>query len=668
MLCKQPCTLRFGGLSHPGPFLWITAYRPRGSLTTPDKHPRRTRRSYLSSPAAPETLVRQCRHVATVASMVVIQLTPFQTRFSSIHLAYASVIFWLILGCTHVASATTVESIDVSLTSRAPTGTSSLSNNAPQNKNISPGESQYWVVPQTVLHGAHGDGGVGFPSDRSINNTHQDESNVELRKRQGSIPVWITINTCLQPISNSTNDPPPAQLQLWVSTAPENTRPGPSATDQSTQIEVSGGYGMVNTTASDDVHISIIAPNTTGFTGSWNYEIAASIDAPFHRYTNSSTELLFIDGDDHAALLVTADLTHDASNSSVFQQWMALTPPYGMFASHHANRSILGLSRSYCGLARNARIMANIPNVQNQNTVVMTTRGKNSKPKQQFYINNLASASTYYGFLAISGNSTASGTGVVGGGGHIYRRMNFTTKSSSNCALMYNLTFCSEVAYAVPSNPNKFPPATGLQNLGDVYDNYAQSMYQYFNYSLQQIPCNTHSSAQYSLARNCTDCARAYKSWLCATTIPRCEDWDNDAPYLAPRNVAQSFVNGTSPPWISDQSLPQNALLSQVVANRSRNSIIDSLIQPGPYKEVLPCADLCYDLVQSCPAALQFGCPKGKWLNMSYGFRSADPGVLSCSFPGAAYYLSDAVRDDVKERLLMATITGVLVVLTVVVL
>lgn len=600
--------------------------------------------------------------------MVTSPLAPLRTPYLSLHLAHVSAIFWLILGCAYFASATITEGVDTVLISRAPAEILSLSNNAPQNKNISPGQSQQWVVPQRVLTGPHGDQGTGLPGDRSTNNTFQGELKLELRKRQTSVPVWITINTCLQPTSDSTNDPPPSQLQLWLSTSSDNSSPGPAAASQPTQFEVSGGYGVINTTASTDVYVSIVAPNTTGFTGAWNYEIAASIDAPFHQYTNSSTELLFVDGDDHAALFVTADLTQDASNSSVFQQWMALTPPYGMFASHHANRSILGLSRSYCGLARNARIMANIPDVQNQNTVVMTTRGKNSKPKQQFYINNLASASMYYGFLAISGNSTASGNGVVGGGGHVYRQMNFTTKSSNNCALMYNLTFCSEVAYAVPSNPEKFPPATGLQNLSDVYDQYAQSMYQYFNYSLQQIPCNTHASAQYSLARNCTDCARAYKSWLCATTIPRCEDWDNNAPYLAPRNIAQNFVNGTSPPWINDQTLAQNALLNQVAANRSRNSIIDTAIQPGPYKEVLPCADLCYDLVQSCPAALQFGCPKGQWLNMSYGFRSPDPGVLSCSFPGAAYYLSDAVRDDLKERLLMATITGVLVALTVVLL
>ncbi len=82
-------------------------------------------------------------------------------------------------------------------------------------------------------------------------------------------------------------------------------------------------------------------------------------------------------------------------------------------------------------------------------------------------------------------------------------------------------------------------------------------------------------------------------------------------------------------------------LLNSVQSNSSRNSqTIDDIIQPGPYKEVMPCIDLCYDLVQSCPAALGFGCPQGKYQNMSYGVRDPDPGVLLCSYLGAAFYLS----------------------------
>ena len=48
--------------------------------------------------------------------------------------------------------------------------------------------------------------------------------------------------------------------------------------------------------------------------------------------------------------------------------------------------------------------------------------------------------------------------------------------------------------------------------------------------------------------------------------------------------------------------------------------MIDAQINPGPYKEILPCIDLCYNLEQSCPAALGFACPlEGHGMNYSYG-------------------------------------------------
>ena len=69
--------------------------------------------------------------------------------------------------------------------------------------------------------------------------------------------------------------------------------------------------------------------------------------------------------------------------------------------------------------------------------------------------------------------------------------------------------------------------------------------------------------------------------------------------------------------------------------------MIDEVIQPGPYKEVLPCEDLCYSLMQSCPASIQFGCPyPGRGLEVSYGKRSASG--LTCSYLGAVYYLNGA--------------------------
>lgn len=198
--------------------------------------------------------------------------------------------------------------------------------------------------------------------------------------------------------------------------------------------------------------------------------------------------------------------------------------------------------------------------------------------------------------------------------------------------MIFNLSFCDSVAYAVPGNPNTYPNVTGLANF---YDSTAQNAYTSFDLNMQQIPCEIDSTGQYSLARNCTDCRNAYKSWLCSVMIPRCMDYSSTAPYLQERNVVNPFPNSTSldPAYISQS---QNILY----LNSSRNPAIDWMVQPGPYKEVLPCDDLCYGIVQSCPAAMGFGCPRPgqQGFNHSYGVRQ--PGSITCNYPGAVYNLN----------------------------
>ena len=198
-----------------------------------------------------------------------------------------------------------------------------------------------------------------------------------------------------------------------------------------------------------------------------------------------------------------------------------------------------------------------------------------------------------------------------------------------NCALIYDLEFCSETAYAVPSNTTN---AEDLPNLRAFYDSYAASMNKNFEKSLAQIPCNTTDSARYSLAANCSSCQEAYKKWLCAVTIPRCEDFSSTASYLQPRAVNQSFIEEAyGQKFFKDPALKVNS-----ASIGSRNPRIDQVILPGPYKEILPCEDLCYSLVRNCPAALGFSCPlENHGLNYSYGKPNVTGGSeLSCNYPG----------------------------------
>ena len=186
---------------------------------------------------------------------------------------------------------------------------------------------------------------------------------------------------------------------------------------------------------------------------------------------------------------------------------------------------------------------------------------------------------------------------------------------------MFNLPFCSSVAYAAPGNPSsKNTSISDATNLGLLYDQYALLAWTNFTYSLGQVACNTTSSAQYSLVKTCTDCSNAYKEWLCAVVIPRCEDFSNSSLSLQPRAIVQPFINETYGKKFVDDPILSIENQRKTYFNSSRNPMIDDVIKPGPYKEVLPCEDICYELVRSCPSFLGFGCPLlNHGLNYSYG-------------------------------------------------
>lgn len=187
--------------------------------------------------------------------------------------------------------------------------------------------------------------------------------------------------------------------------------------------------------------------------------------------------------------------------------------------------------------------------------------------------------------------------------------------------------FCDEVNWAMPGNDD-------LNNteLVRLYDNYARDMYRNFEKVLMQTPCEAPPDQQYSLARNCSDCERAYKRWLCTVVVPRCEDVSSSNPHAVLRNAGKPFPNGT----MMSQEI-RDTLGNSIYFNGSRNRHLDDEIKPGPYKEILPCDDICYEVVQSCPANMQFSCPRPGWtgFNTSYAERG-DPGddAVRCSFPG----------------------------------
>ncbi|KAI4131638.1 MAG: hypothetical protein LQ338_001152 [Usnochroma carphineum] len=522
--------------------------------------------------------------------------------------------------------------LDRGIIGRAPEAVTVLGNNAPKPMDINQGDIQYWTFPKETLQDPSGQWPPGLPLNLTASNTTTLESDlIQLEKKPSisgdSQTVWLTISTCDQPTPKSAdNTGAPAQLEVYVSLSPGNRNPDNGRRDQ--VIVVDGGYGYLNLSGvTDGIWIGVRAPTSDNFGGVYNYELAASIDAPYATYFEGDPnnpwdrEIIPWDTDSNSSILGTGNITNAFSSSSNFAAWLHKDPPFSIYVNNQADRGILGLQRSICGLRNHAQVQ------KSDNSMVMI----GGQPKQLFYVTNLNSSSSYDAIMTLE---RASSNSTVGGGGAVWYATNFTTKSDNNCQIIHSLPFCTDVAYAVPSNPRFSTNATFL---AQTYNNYTHLAYQNFDKSLQQIPCDTTPSAQYSLARNCRDCDDAYRTWLCAVTIPRCADFSSPATltHLVPRNVNQSFFNNTGLPVGPNSSLFGAANNMSMFYNVSRNPVLDDKIKPGPYKEVLPCKDLCYHLMQNCPAALQFACPtEEKGLNFSYGhWRRGDKKWL-CNWPG----------------------------------
>ncbi|KAL8673850.1 MAG: hypothetical protein Q9168_001762 [Polycauliona sp. 1 TL-2023] len=523
--------------------------------------------------------------------------------------------------------------LDRGIIGRAPAAVTSLASNAPEPMNIEPGDIQYWTFPKTSLQAPYAEPAFDLPLNLSATNTTALEYHlIQLAQKQTTTAttrsVWLSISVCDQPTSATAGIAGiPPQLEVYLSRSANNQQPDQQRNDQ--VILVQGGYGHVNlSSVSDDLWIGVGAPQAPdGFEGVYNYELAASTDSLYTTYFNGDPNypITAWDTDSNSSILSTSDITNSLANTTNFTRWMAMDPPpFSVYVYGQADLSFLSLNRSICGLRNHAM-------VKNSDNSMMVKIG--GQPKQLFYVNGLNSSTSYYAILTLEGGP---GNSTAGGGGTIWEATTFTTKSDNNCQIIYNLPFCTDIAYAVPSNPKTKPNVT---ELGLLYDTWANESYQNFNKSLQQIPCETTDSAKYSLARDCDDCDNAYKAWLCAVTIPRCEDFStpfNDKRHLLPRNINQAFINGTETP--NDEvtgSLfsPENKTSNHFGV--SRNPRIDNEIQPGPYKEMLPCKDLCYHLTQNCPAALGFACPlDSRGLNFSYGHQGQNAKEWFCNWPG----------------------------------
>jgi calcium channel MID1 len=555
-----------------------------------------------------------------------------------------------------------------------------LENNKPLGLNLNPGSSPIcYIIKRGSLNVSKGNQRRQDESE----NGGGDENN------KNSTTIFISANTCLQPIiigNKKTTTPP--QLTLFVSNKTDAACPQITSTPNGAEAKgftskvFDEGAVTLSINSTNDVYVAIYAPKISDqFQGTYNFEVAASNTTYFHQYeATGSAELLWMDSDSTSALLMTRNLTDEASDVG---HVMGEDPPYQLYVSGSDAENLTGLRHSACGLQKNAPIGANNQGNAKNNIMIktaMTLRGPGNLPKQQFYVVGLNATSDYNGVLVKPANLTVNAKRQEGGGlgvaltspgSIVYQATKFETNAGEfvslllrrmmprgavtndvaapNCKVVTDLEFCNEIQYAVPGNDGKF----NNTELAKAYDNYAKSMYDNFLKVMMQIQCETDSTSRYSLARNCDDCKNAYKRWLCTVSIPRCEDFQGDSLFTVIRNVGQPFPNGSTLATDLQTSLAQ--VPSQ---NISRNSFIDTTIQPGPYKEILPCEDICFQVVQSCPAAIGFKCPQeGMYgFNVSYGKRNGDRSLVSCNFPGEARTPTGGVAAAVPNLILLAGI------------
>jgi len=351
------------------------------------------------------------------------------------------------------------------------------------------------------------------------------------------------------------------------------------------------------------------------------------------------------------------DDTDNASASFLTYNFTAV-PTFKVFLINSSALPV-GLSRSLCAI----EVIQPAPLTKTNMTVTQTNRTSNldgsmgteilpAEPpfekygqRRQVFIQSLTPGTNYTAFF-ITDVLNHAGAEVM------FAMTTFTTKTQDNCILITDLQFCQEVAYAVPITPQSTLPGgtngTVRQDIKSFYDNFASNLMDNFDRVLGQYDC---SRSQYSLIRNCTDCSRAYRRWLCSVSIPRCTDV---AAVTDPQNIGYTPPVAPNPDTVENPYLIDRTRGPVVVArqtNTSRGAIAqlsqNPLMDPGTYAEVLPCIDLCFDVVQSCPSFLAFDCPVK---NMAGNYAMMNAHGLRCNGLGVVPVPSAASR--VLQRLL----------------
>ena len=303
-----------------------------------------------------------------------------------------------------------------------------LDNNAPKALNLGPGAVACYVVDKSVLFGSDG-------SSRAVRSADEESDvgdRILERQEDGSKTLYLSANTCMQPILTGSDTP---QLTLYVTNSSDIGCPG--GTEDASQIHSRAfeqGAATLSVNATGDIYVSVVAPNISAkYDGMWNFQIVASVDEYYYQYDDGTAELLWMDSDSTSALLLTQNLT-TAHNQT--DQIMKDGPPYELFVDMQNSTAINGLMRSVCGLTQMAAISANKDGngrLNNLVTTELTTSGPGGFPKQQFFLDGLNVSSSYTGILVKTPRDSESivntkrQAGTRGGGGIVFGPTAFQT-------------------------------------------------------------------------------------------------------------------------------------------------------------------------------------------------------------------------------------------------
>ncbi|KAG0198680.1 stretch-activated cation channel mid1 [Mortierella sp. GBA30] len=469
----------------------------------------------------------------------------------------------------------------------------------------------------------------------------------------GTYAVFISISTCSTPKSGATVCP---QLSLYVSTSTSHPLPGPGQDPNAVQV-VSGQEGLIQFTVytDRDVFFSLQAPPLVGtWAGDWTVEVGASSQGYVQRYDLSQG--LVLDDTDSTSV---SFLTHNFTAVPTFKVFLV-----------NSTSLPTGLTHSLCAI----EVIQPTPLTKANMIVTQTNRtsnldgsmGRDILPtvptfeqfgqRRQVLVQSLTAGTNYTAFF-ITDVLNQAGAEVM------WAMTSFETKRHDNCVLITDLQFCQEVAYAVPITPQSTLPGGGAgtggansttrQDIKKFYDDFTKNLMDNFDKVLDQYDC---TRSQYSLIRNCTDCTRAYRRWLCSVSIPRCTDVED---VVDSRNkghipkLASSDPNSVEEnPYLIDRL--NGPVIVERNTNTSRGAIAqlsqsNPLMNPGQYGEILPCIDLCFDVVQSCPNFLGFNCPvknmAGNYAHMnSDGFQCNGLGVVAVPSGAWSVRLGDGLR------------------------